>query len=134
MTMMITTTAIITVKIRESAVAEEDHEIRKGGGGEGGMIHYTPSAFRQGYLEGFNAVAMNVAWAVLPGSRVCKLYAGVGVLGLTDLSYHHCMSKVEEDDDYDDYGGGGRRPLRWLRCSNENTTNTRCFDRSVGSM
>ena len=90
MTMMITTTAIITAKIRESAVAEEDHESRRGG-----MINYTPSAFRQGDLEGFDAVAMHVARAVPPGSIVCKLYAGVGVLGLTGLSYHHCMSNVE---------------------------------------
>ena len=75
------------------------------------MIHYTPSAFRQGNLEGFYAVVMHVARSVPPVSIVCKLYAGVGVLGLTDLSYHHFMSKVEEDDDYDDYIGGGRRPL-----------------------
>ena len=102
--------------------------------GGGGMIHYTLLAFRQVNLEGFDAVVMHLARIVPPGSRVCKLYAGVGVLGLTELLYHHRMSKVEEDDDYDDYGGGGRRPLRWLRCSNENTTNTRCFDRAVGSM
>ena len=68
------------------------------------MIHYTPSTFRQGNLEGFDAVAMHVARAVPPGSRVCELYTGVGVLGLTTLSYHRRMSKVDEDDDYDDYG------------------------------
>ena len=111
-------------------MAEEEHKSGKWGV----MIHYTLSAFRQGNLEVFDAVTMHVAWDVPPGSRFCKLYAGVGVLGLTDLSYHHRMSKVEEDDDYDYYGGGGRRPLRWLICSNENPANTRCFNRAVGSM
>ena len=98
------------------------------------MIHYTPLAFRQCNLEGFDAGAMHVARAVPPGSRVCKLYAGVGVLGLTVLSYHHCMPKMEEDNDYDYYGGGGRRPLRWIRCSDDNPANLRYFDRAVGSM
>ena len=110
--MMITMTTIITTTIIEAALAEEDHKSRKGGGG---MIHYTPLTFQQGNLEGFDAVAMHVARVVPPASIVYELYAGLGVLGLTVLPYHHRMSKVEEDDDYDDYGGGGRRPLRWLR-------------------
>ena len=33
MMMMIKTATTLTAKIREAAVAEEDHEIRKGGGG-----------------------------------------------------------------------------------------------------
>ena len=107
--------------------------MREGKGGGGGMIHYTPSAFQQGNLEGFDAVEMHIDWDIPPGSIFCELYAGVGVLGLTALSYHHCMSKVEEDDDHDDYEGGGRRPLRWLRCSDKNPVNPRCFDRAVGS-
>ena len=53
-------------------------------------------------MEGFNAVAMYVAQAVPPGSIVCKLHTGVGVLGLTALSYHHCMYKVEDYYGYDD--------------------------------
>ena len=79
------------------------------------MIHYTLSAFRQSNLESFEMVVMHLARIVPPGSRVCKLYAGVGVLGLTALSYNHFMSKVEEHYDYDDYVGGGCRPLRWIR-------------------
>ena len=89
MMMIIMTTTIITAKIREAAVAEEDHEIGKGGGG--GMIQYRPLAFRQGNLEGFDAVAMHISRYVHPGSRVCELYAGVGVLVLTEFLYHHCM-------------------------------------------
>ena len=98
------------------------------------MIHYTPWVLQQGNLEGFDAVAVHVSRAVPPGAIFCELYAGVEVLGLTELSYHHCMSKVEEYDNYGDYGGGGSRPLRWLRCSDENPANPRCFDRAVGSM
>ena len=71
MMMMITTMTIIATKIREAAVTEEDHESRKGGGG---MIHYTPLAFQQVNLEGFDVVAMHVARAVPPGSRVFELY------------------------------------------------------------
>ena len=74
------------------------------------MIHYTPSAFRQVNFEGSDAVAIHVSRAVPLGSRVCELYAGVIVLGLTELLYHHRMFKVKEEDDHDDYGGGGRRP------------------------
>ena len=120
----------------------ENHRGRRGGGlpreqerrGGGGMIHCTPLALRQGDFEGFDAVAMHVARVVPPGSRVCELYAGVGVLGLTALSYHHRMSKVEEDDDYDGYRGCGCRPLIWLRCSDENPSNPCCFYRALGSM
>ena len=60
--------------------------------------------------------------------------AEVVILGLTEFSYNHRMSKVDKDDDYDYYRGGGRRPLRWLRCSDKNPANTCCFDRVVGSM
>ena len=98
------------------------------------MIHYTSLAFRQGDLEGFDAVVMHVSRAIPSGYRVCELYAGVGLLGLTPLSYHRRMSKVEEEDDYSDYRGGGLRPLRWIRCSDDNPANPRCFNRAVGSM
>ena len=62
-------------------------------------------------MEEFDAVAMHVAWAVPPGSRFCEIYTGVEVLVLTALLYHHCMSKVGENDDYDDYGICGFRLL-----------------------
>ena len=54
--MMITTTTIVTAKIREAAMAEEEHKSGKWGV----MIHYTLSAFRQGNLKDFNAVEMHI--------------------------------------------------------------------------
>ena len=77
---------------------------------------------------------MHVARDVPPGYRVCQVYAGVRVLILMALSYHHNMSKVDEDDDHDDYGGGRHYSLKWIIHSDENPKNPRCFDRAVGSM
>lgn len=85
-----------------------------------GLLFFNPMSFRQGNIDGFNAIAEHVAKAVPPGSAVCELYAGVGVLGLTSLSYA-----------YNNNNGNG---LRWLRCSDENPSNPRCFNRAIDSM
>ncbi len=74
--------------------------------------------FRQGNLDGFDVLALDVARAVPGNAKVCELYAGVGVLGLTALAYH-----AEEGT-----------PLEWLRCSDENPANPRCFERSVSTL
>ena len=116
MIIIIMVTTIIFAKIREAAVAEEDHESVKWGGGGGDSLQAVGVLTVK--LENFNAVSIHIARAVPPGSRVCDLYAVVGVLGLMVLSYNYCMSKVEEDDDYDDYGGGGCHTLILLICSN----------------
>jgi len=113
---------------------------------KGGLLHFTPMAFRQGNMDGFDAIAMHVAKEVPGGSKVCELYAGIGVLGLTALSYHgkqQSGSNFDDDEDYDewyeneDYDDGQqqqREPLAWLRCSDENPANPRCFQRTVNSM
>mmetsp|Transcript_18351 Transcript_18351/g.25887 ORF Transcript_18351/g.25887 Transcript_18351/m.25887 type:complete len:588 (+) Transcript_18351:91-1854(+) len=87
--------------------------------GDMGWLYFTPMAFRQGNMDGFDILANDVARAIPGGSRVCELYAGVGLLGLTALSYH-----AQE----------GKTPLVWLRCSDENPANPRCFKRSVDSL
>jgi len=83
-----------------------------------GLLHFTPMVFRQGNMDGFDEIAMHVARTVPGGSKVCELYAGVGLLGLTALT--HCAKESE--------------PLQWLRCSDENPANPRCFKRTVNSM
>lgn len=83
-----------------------------------GWLYFTPTAFRQGNMDGFDILALDVARAVPPGSKVCELYGGVGVLGLTALAYHY-------------YEGN---PLQWLRCSDENPANPRCFQRAVETL
>ena len=84
-----------------------------------GWLYFTPMTFRQGNLDGFDHLALDVARAVPPGSKVCELYGGVGVLGLTALAYHY------------HYNNKG---LAWLRCSDENPANPRCFQRAVDSL
>lgn len=86
--------------------------------GDKGWLYFTPLAFRQGNLDGFDVLATDVAKRIPEKSRVCELYAGVGVLGLTALAHH--------------YDGG--KPLTWVRCSDENPANPRCFHRSVSSL
>jgi len=73
-------------------------------------FHFTPHTFRQGNLDGFAAIAQAVTDRIPQGSRVCELYAGVGVLGLAAYTV---------------------KSLEWLRCSDENPYNERCFVRSV---
>jgi tRNA/tmRNA/rRNA uracil-C5-methylase (TrmA/RlmC/RlmD family) len=86
--------------------------------GDTGWLYFTPLAFRQGNMDGFDILAVDVAKAVPGGSRVCELYAGVGLLGLTALAYH-----ADKGDS-----------LKWIRCSDENPANPRCFERTVSSL
>jgi 23S rRNA (uracil1939-C5)-methyltransferase len=83
-----------------------------------GWMYFTPLTFRQANLNGFDVLASDVARSVPGGSKVCELYAGVGVLGLSALAYH----------------SGTDKPLAWLRCSDENPANPQCFERSVDSL
>lgn len=71
-------------------------------------------------MDGFDILATDIARRVPGGSKVCELYAGVGLLGLTALSHHAQSPDVEE--------------LKWLRCSDENPANPRSFERSVDSL
>jgi tRNA/tmRNA/rRNA uracil-C5-methylase (TrmA/RlmC/RlmD family) len=84
-----------------------------------GWLYFSPLAFRQGNIDGFDIIATDVARAVAGGSKVCELYAGVGLLGLTSLTYH-----AQQNED----------PLIWVRCSDENPANLRSFTRSLNSL
>lgn len=86
--------------------------------GEVGWLYFSPLAFRQGNMDGFDVIANDVARAVPGGTKVCELYAGVGLLGLTSLVHHDANGT----------------PLVWVRCSDENPANTRCFSRSLQSL
>ena len=88
--------------------------------GDQGWLYFSPLVFRQGNIDGFDILANDVARHIPGGSKVCELYAGVGVLGLSALSYH-----AEQP---------GGKPLVWVRCSDENPSNQRCFSRSVDSL
>lgn len=85
-----------------------------------GWLYFTPMTFRQGNIDGFDSLARDVARAVPSGGKVCELYGGVGVLGLTALAHH--------------YHNSNSNPLEWLRCSDENPANPRCFHRAVDSL
>ena len=87
--------------------------------GDQGYLFFSPLAFRQGNLDGFDVLANDVARAIPSGSTVCELYAGVGLLGITALAYH---------------AKKGSEPLTWVRCSDENLANPRCFNRSIKSL
>lgn len=96
-------------------------------GGKGdGYLYFAPYVFRQGNMHGFTDIAKEVSMAIQPGSKVCELYAGVGLLGLSAL-LHHGRRRVNINE-----GGGGG--LGWLRCSDENPENARCFELAVESM
>jgi tRNA/tmRNA/rRNA uracil-C5-methylase (TrmA/RlmC/RlmD family) len=86
--------------------------------GDKGWLYFSPLAFRQGNMDGFDILAADVARAIPGKSRVCELYAGIGLLGLTALLHHDAAGE----------------PLTWVRCSDENPANTRCFQRSVSSL
>lgn len=87
--------------------------------GDQGYLFFSPLAFRQGNLDGFDILANDVARKIPSGSTVCELYAGVGLLGITALVHHATR---------------GKEPLTWVRCSDENPANPRCFYRSVNSL
>ena len=101
-----------------AASVEDDSQVASANAAAAGWLYFTPLTFRQGNLDGFDILALDVARAVPPGSKVCELYGGVGILGLTALAYHH----------------NNNHPLPWLRCSDENPSNPRCFQRSVDSL
>jgi len=90
-----------------------------------GLLYFSPMVFRQANYEGFAEIAKEVREAIPNGSKVCELYAGVGLLGLSALLHH---GKLAEQ--YDEPDGG----IQWLRCSDENPENMRCFERAVSSM
>ena len=101
-----------------------------------GMLYFSPQAFRQGNLDGFDVLSKHVANEVPGGSKVCELYAGVGVLGLTALSLRarEAEAAMEDVEWFEDEETEKKEPLAWLRCSDENPNNPRCFNRAVGSM
>ena len=86
--------------------------------GDYGYLYFTPLTFRQGNMDGFDILAKDVAKWIPGGSKVCELYAGVGLLGLTSLVHHDQLDS----------------PLTWVRCSDENPANLRSFTRSLSSM
>jgi len=102
--------------LREPMAVESSNS--NGNNAAAGWLYFTPLTFRQGNLDGFEILALDVARAVPAGSKVCELYGGVGVRGLTALSYHY------KND----------TPLQWIRCSDENPSNPRCFHRAVDSL
>ena len=95
-----------------------------------GLLYFAPYVFRQGNLHGFHDIAKEVWEAIPHKSKVCELYAGVGLLGLSAL-LHHGKEDEEEEGGGGEEGSGG---LQWLRCSDENPENARCFERAVNSM
>lgn len=97
--------------------------------GDLGWLYFSPLAFRQGNIDGFDIIANDVARAVAPGSKVCELYAGVGMLGLSALIFHH-----NNHEYYRDRVDGYSEPLTWIRCSDENPANPRCFSASLRSL
>lgn len=90
-----------------------------------GLLYFSPMVFRQANYEGFGEIAKQVREAIPNGSKVTELYAGVGLLGLSALLHHGKLAEKYNDPD------GG---IHWLRCSDENPENARCFERAVTSM
>ena len=88
-----------------------------------GKLHFSPKAFRQGNMDGFDIISQYVARSIPPGAKVCELYAGIGILGLTALSFHSIRNGTE-----------GNQKLTWLRCSDENPENIKLFQQTVDSM
>ena len=90
-----------------------------------GLLYFSPHVFRQANLLGFHEIAREVREAIPAGSKVCELYAGVGLLGLSALLHHGKLAEAN---------GDGRPGLGFLRCSDENPSNVKCFERAVASM
>jgi len=111
-----------------------------------GLLHFTPNVFRQANMDGFETIALHVAKAIPSGSKVCELYAGVGLLGFTALLYHHNNQRHDVHDNDNDREWWdeessfpkektcGNEPLKWVRCSDENPANLQCFKRTVNTM
>jgi len=99
-----------------------------------GLLYFSPHVFRQGNLEGFGEIAREVREAIPSGSRVCELYAGVGLLGLSALLHHGKQADAAAENGDGSSDSTIRGGLQWLRCSDENPENARCFDRAVNSM
>ena len=97
-----------------------------------GWLYFTPMTFRQGNMDGFSVLAVDVAKAVPANAKVCELYAGVGVLGLTALAHHHDNSQQRGRQQQQQQQQ--QLPLQWIRCSDENPNNVRCFQRAVESL
>lgn len=57
-------------------------------------------------------------------------------MGLTALTYHGdgANNDLEDDGWNNEYDDENRKELVWLRCSDENPSNPRCFQRTVNSM
>lgn len=98
-----------------------------------GNLYFSPKAFRQGNMDGFDTIAQYVAQNIPPGSKVCELYAGIGVLGLTSLSFHAHKRGVSGEDHHE-MNSSRNSPLAWLRCSDENPENVKLFYHSLNSM
>jgi len=98
-------------------------------GTDEGKLYFSPKAFRQGNMDGFDTIAQYVAQHVPFGSKVCELYAGIGILGLTSLSFQATDNQKVLDDSVK-----RNQPLSWLRCSDENPENDKLFHQSVNSM
>ena len=64
-----------------------------------------PNMFRQGNLEQFEAMLRAIQPFIPPKSRVCELYAGAGMIGLSTAA----------------------NTCEWLRCSDENPANLEAF-------
>ena len=90
-----------------------------------GLLYFSPLVFRQANLMGFHEIAREVCEAIPEGSKVCELYAGVGLLGLSALLHHGKLA---------DANGDGRPGLGFLRCSDENPSNVKCFERAAALM
>ncbi len=117
--------------IRERIPGSEETVDENGDEKREGLLYFSPMVFRQGNLEGFSEIAKEVREAIPAGSKVCELYAGVGLLGLSALLYHGKMDQKFNGGDGSESASVG---LGWLRCSDENPENLRCFERAVSSM
>lgn len=98
-----------------------------------GYFFFTPATFRQANMDGFEVIAQYVAKSIPAKSTVCELYAGVGVLGLTALLHHH-PTEIDINTSNSNANSRASSGLGWLRCSDENPANLKCFERSIRSM
>ena len=90
------------------------------GSGGASKLYFTPKVFRQGNIDGFEIIAKTVGDIVKSkkGKKVCELYAGVGLIGLSMWNNQ----------------AGSKQQFEWLRCSDSNPHNLPCFERARGSI